>query len=166
MNKKLIKFLSIGGILVGSTVLVFLGLLTIIHMSKQNSFNVYNITTETNNSDLILENLKMISMNNRVYIDSYTLSKNSEIETDVTDIQIEASINSQVILILSLTNLDDDKMYIEEQKLIKNIKLSTDSIINLKFKYTVDGVKTESYEELNLLDYQLFINEVNKTFKN
>ena len=120
MNKKLIKFLSIGGILVGSTVLVFLGLLTIIHMSKQNSFNVYNITTETNNSDLILENLKMISMNNRVYIDSYTLSKNSEIETDVTDIQIEASINSQVILILSLTNLDDDKMYIEEQKLIKN----------------------------------------------
>ncbi|CUQ37057.1 Uncharacterised protein [Turicibacter sanguinis] len=166
MNKKLIKFLSIGGILVGSTVLVFLGLLTIIHMSKQNSFNVYNITTETNNSDLILENLKMISMNNRVYIDSYTLSKNSEIETDVTDIQIEASINSQVILILSLTNLDDDKMYIEEQKLIKNIKLSTDSIINLKFKYTVDGVKTESYEELNLLDYQLFINEVNKTLKN
>ena len=163
MNKKLIKFLSIGGILVGSTVL---GLLTIIHMSKQNSFNVYNITTETNNSDLILENLKMISMNNRVYIDSYTLSKNSEIETDVTDIQIEASINSQVILILSLTNLDDDKMYIEEQKLIKNIKLSTDSIINLKFKYTVDGVKTESYEELNLLDYQLFINEVNKTLKN
>lgn len=135
-------------------------------MSKQNSFNVYNITTETNNSDLILENLKMISMNNRVYIDSYTLSKNSEIETDVTDIQIEASINSQVILILSLTNLDDDKMYIEEQKLIKNIKLSTDSIINLKFKYTVDGVKTESYEELNLLDYQLFINEVNKTLKN
>ena len=108
----------------------------------------------------------MISMNNRVYIDSYTLSKNSEIETDVTDIQIEASINSQVILILSLTNLDDDKMYIEEQKLIKNIKLSTDSIINLKFKYTVDGVKTESYEELNLLDYQLFINEVNKTLKN
>lgn len=166
MNKKLIKFLSIGGILVGSTVLVFLGLLTIIHMSKQNSFNVYNITTETNNSDLILENLKMISMNNRVYIDSYTLSKNIEIETDVTDIQIEASINSQVILILSLTNLDDDKMYIEEQKLIKNIKLSTDSIINLKFKYTVDGVKTESYEELNLLDYQLFINEVNKTLKN
>ena len=166
MNKKLIKFLSIRGILVGSTVLVFLGLLTIIHMSKQNSFNVYNITTETNNSDLILENLKMISMNNRVYIDSYTLSKNSEIETDVTDIQIEASINSQVILILSLTNLDDDKMYIEEQKLIKNIKLSTDSIINLKFKYTVDGVKTESYEELNLLDYQLFINEVNKTLKN
>ncbi|MCU7205737.1 hypothetical protein [Turicibacter sp. GALT-G1] len=149
-----------------ATVLVFLGLLTIIHMSKQNSFNVYNITTETNNSDLILENLKMISMNNRVYIDSYTLSKNSEIETDVTDIQIEASINSQVILILSLTNLDDDKMYIEEQKLIKNIKLSTDSIINLKFKYTVDGVKTESYEELNLLDYQLFINEVNKTLKN
>ena len=125
-----------------------------------------HITTETNNSDLILENLKMISMNNRVYIDSYTLSKNSEIETDVTDIQIEASINSQVILILSLTNLDDDKMYIEEQKLIKNIKLSTDSIINLKFKYTVDGVKTESYEELNLLDYQLFINEVNKTLKN
>ena len=149
-----------------ATVLVFLGLLTIIHMSKQNSFNVYNITTETNNSDLILENLKMISMNNRVYIDSYTLSKNSEIETDVTDIQIEASINSQVILILSLTNLDDDKMYIEEQKLIKNIKLSTDSIINLKIKYTVDGVKTESYEELNLLDYQLFINEVNKTLKN
>ena len=149
-----------------ATVLVFLGLLTIIHMSKQNSFNVYNITTETNNSDLILENLKMISMNNRVYIDSYTLSKNSEIETDVTDIQIEASINSQVIRILSLTNLDDDKMYIEEQKLIKNIKLSTDSIINLKFKYTVDGVKTESYEELNLLDYQLFINEVNKTLKN
>ena len=149
-----------------ATVLVFLGLLTIIHMSKQNSFNVYNITTETNNSDLILENLKMISMNNRVNIDSYTLSKNSEIETDVTDIQIEASINSQVILILSLTNLDDDKMYIEEQKLIKNIKLSTDSIINLKFKYTVDGVKTESYEELNLLDYQLFINEVNKTLKN
>lgn len=149
-----------------ATVLVFLGLLTIIHMSKQNSFNVYNITTETNNGDLILENLKMISMNNRVYIDSYTLSKNSEIETDVTDIQIEASINSQVILILSLTNLDDDKMYIEEQKLIKNIKLSTDSIINLKFKYTVDGVKTESYEELNLLDYQLFINEVNKTLKN
>ena len=149
-----------------ATVLVFLGLLTIIHMSKQNSFNVYNITTETNNSDLILENLKMISMNNRVYIDSYTLSKNSEIETDVTDIQIEASSNSQVILILSLTNLDDDKMYIEEQKLIKNIKLSTDSIINLKFKYTVDGVKTESYEELNLLDYQLFINEVNKTLKN
>ena len=149
-----------------ATVLVFLGLLTIIHISKQNSFNVYNITTETNNSDLILENLKMISMNNRVYIDSYTLSKNSEIETDVTDIQIEASINSQVILILSLTNLDDDKMYIEEQKLIKNIKLSTDSIINLKFKYTVDGVKTESYEELNLLDYQLFINEVNKTLKN
>ena len=39
-----------------ATVLVFLGLLTIIHMSKQNSFNVYNITTETNNSDLILEN--------------------------------------------------------------------------------------------------------------
>ena len=149
-----------------ATVLVFVGLLTIIHMSKQNSFNVYNITTETNNGDLILENLKMISMNNRVYIDSYTLSKNSEIETDVTDIQIEASINSQVILILSLTNLDDDKMYIEEQKLIKNIKLSTDSIINLKFKYTVDGVKTESYEELNLLDYQLFINEVNKTLKN
>ena len=157
MKKRLVKV---------ATVLVFLGLLTIIHMSKQNSFNVYNITTETNNSDLILENLKMISMNNRVYIDSYTLSKNSEIETDVTDIQIEASINSQVILILSLTNLDDDKMYIEEQKLIKNIKLSTDSIINLKFKYTVDGVKTESYEELNLLDYQLFINEVNKTLKN
>ena len=35
MNKKLIKFLSIGGYIVGSTVLVFLGLLTIIHMKTK-----------------------------------------------------------------------------------------------------------------------------------
>lgn len=152
------------GLAITTVVLVILVIFTTFHMIQQNSFNVYYVTTSTNNEELILEDLMIISKNNQISIDSYTLSKNSDIKTAVTDIEIEASINNQAVLMVSLTDLDDDYSKVDsgEQEIIKNVKLSTDSVLNLKFKYTVDGVKTEFYEQLKLSDYQLSSREANK----
>lgn len=152
------------GLAITTIVLVILVIFTIFRISQQNSFNVYNVTTSTNNEELILEDLMMIAKNNRISIDSYTLAKNSDIKSDVTNIEIEASINDQVILMVSLTELNDEYSKVDdgEQEIIENIKLSADSVLNLTFKYNVEGVKTEFYEQLKLSNYQLSPREANK----
>lgn len=101
---------------------------------------------------VMLKNFSFIAYDNSVYIDRSSYLEKVGRDNDINNLSLSVSIDDKLIVSLSTrdTYWQDYRHYLDSGLLSKNIRISNDSFLQVKAKYTVNGENKESYKEIKL----------------
>jgi hypothetical protein len=104
--------------------------------------------------ELALKDFKLVSFHNHQYIQNNFYFELDNHDKKITNLSMIMSLEGKEILSLAAANpfYRDDTDYIDIEKVIDNLKLSKESILEVKLSYVVDGKKKDFYENIKLED--------------
>lgn len=146
MNKKTFY------IIIGIVVSILLATNIYTYLSLTRKPKVYNITMSTD--DLILKDLNIVSLNNYLYIDKGSFLQKKDINKNISDISIEASIEQNILNFSIEKPFIEEKYYLDINKIV-DTKLSKDSVVKVSIKYIVDGTQKEFHDNIKVIDYRV-----------
>lgn len=148
MHKKHIIISLISIALLCVLVLMFM----IMSLSKQAAVYSVDIT----DGELSLKNFRIVTYDSYCYIpDSFLIERISD-EKEINNAYIEVSSKAGTLFDWAFPFEQRLSVNAPIDRLNKNIRLTDDSNITVKFKYSIDGVEKEFYEVIKLKNYIRF----------
>lgn len=116
------------------------------------NMKIYSIESSNNDSSIILENLKLVSAKNDLYIQpNYLIRIKDNINID--SLKLRVTIDNQEIISLTLVNDNNTNNFtIDDGTLLKNININKNSIANVYFNYVIDDKTYDYSKEVILKD--------------
>lgn len=113
---------------------------------------IYNLTVVT--EDLILRDLNLVSFNKYLYLDKGSYLEKKEINKNISDIIIEASIEDNNITFSTEKEYAEERYYLATNKII-NTSVDKDSILRISIKYNIDGVQKEFHDNIKVIEHRV-----------
>lgn len=116
------------------------------------NMKIYSIESSNNDLSIILENLKLVSAKNDLYIQpNYLIRIKDNINID--SLKLRVTIDNQEIISLTLVNDNNTNNFIiDDGTLLKNININKNSIANVYFNYVIDDKTYDYSKEVILKD--------------
>lgn len=116
------------------------------------NMKIYSIESSNNDSSIILENLKLVSAKNDLYIQPNYLIRTKD-NINIDSLKLRVTIDNQEIISLTLVNDNNTNNFIiDDGTLLKNININKNSIANVYFNYVIDDKTYDYSKEVILKD--------------
>lgn len=120
---------------------------------SRNDMHIYRLQTSTDDSLIILENMRLVSCGSNLYVEpNFSIRRNSNINAQIEVLKLTITVGKYNIHNLTLTtDLNDKNGYISDSGyLLNNINIHKNSIVNVHFNYVIDGQTYDSSQDVIL----------------
>lgn len=127
------------------------------YIKDKNSVNVYDIQSISDESALIIKNLKLVELGDKLYLDrgctiNVAEGFNSE---DIKEISIDCYIDNKEVYKSSLDTVSGGTSdFINIPTIIRHVKMNSNSTFTMKMSYTMAGENKETNKDIKLEDWE------------